>query len=58
MQQNRHQSDASFTEQKLAVQTCCDAIDKYANAIDQTSMTKILEYEAFLKAVRRGALYM
>ena len=47
MQQNRHQSDASFTEQKLAVQTCCDAIDKYANVIDQTSMTKNIGIRGF-----------
>ena len=47
MQQKHHQSDASFTEQKLAVKTCGDAIDKYANVIGQTSLTKNIGIRGF-----------
>ena len=34
------QSVASFEEQKLAVETCVDAIDSYRNLMDQNSYTK------------------
>ena len=47
MQQKHHQSDASFTEQKLAVKTYGDAIDKYANVIGQTSLTKNIGIRGF-----------
>ena len=34
------QSVASFEEQKIAIETCVDAIDSYRNLMDQNSYTK------------------
>ena len=40
MSKSAIQSDESFLEQKMAIQTCKDAIDSYCNIMNQTTLTK------------------
>lgn len=46
-QRNPVQSQESFTEQKLAIQLCSEAIDKYADMSDQLLFTKNIGIRGF-----------
>ena len=47
MNKHQSQSDSSFEEQKLAIRICSDAIDKYCDTADQTTITKNVGIRGF-----------
>ena len=44
---NANQSDESFEEQQLAIETCCNAIDKYCSIDNQLTFTKHVGIRGF-----------